>query len=210
MSGQRRGAGAGLHGDAGRDDDVGGFDGAGRYDGAGLRVAIAVSRFNEHLTRRLLHGAREALRRCGVDDEAVEVAWTPGAYDLPIVAQALGRSGRYDAIVCLGCVIRGETPHDRYVAMGAAIGLGRVALECGLPVTFGVLTTETLAQAEARSGGRCGNKGEDAALAAVELANTLRRLRRPPSLTVLTGGTAAPVAVTPSKRRGRRPRERRR
>ncbi len=151
--------------------------GEARYDATGLRVAIAVSRFNEHITRRLLRGAREALRRCGVADESVEVAWTPGAYDLPVIAQALARSGRFDAVVCLGCVIRGETPHDRFVALGAAVGLGRVALDHRLPVTFGVLTTETLAQAEARSGGEHGNKGEDAALAAVELANTLRRIQ---------------------------------
>lgn len=209
MSGGRGDGSAGDDTGA-RGSDRGGSDDGGRYDGRGLHVAIAISRFNEHLTRRLLRGAREALRRCGVADAEIEVAWTPGAYDLPIVAQALGRSGRYDAIVCLGCVIRGETPHDRYVAMGAAIGLGRVALDCGLPVTFGVLTTETLAQAEARSGGSHGNKGEDAARAAVELANTLRRLRRPASLTVLTGGTAARETVMRPKRRGRRPRERRR
>jgi 6,7-dimethyl-8-ribityllumazine synthase len=149
----------------------------GRYDGAGLRVGIAVSRFNEHVTRRLLTGARDALRRCGVADDAVEVAWAPGAFDLPVVAQALALSGRYDAVVCLGCVIRGETTHDRYVALGAAVGLTRVALDARLPVTLGVLTTETLAQAEDRSGGAHGNKGEDAALAAVELVNTLRGLR---------------------------------
>ncbi len=148
----------------------------GRYDGAGLRVAIAVSRFNERVTRRLLEGAQDALRRCGVTDQSVDVAWAPGAFDLPVVAQALARSGRYDAVVCLGCVIRGETTHDQYVAMGAAMGLVRVALDATLPVTFGVLTTQTLEQAEARSGGSHGNKGEDAALAAVEMANLLRQL----------------------------------
>jgi 6,7-dimethyl-8-ribityllumazine synthase len=142
--------------------------------GSGLRIAIAVSRFNEHITRRLLAGARDALRRCGVDDGAVAVAWAPGAFDLPVLAQAFARSGRYDAVVCLGCVIRGDTAHDRYIALGAAVGLGRVALDAKLPVTFGVLTTDTLAQAEDRSGGAHGNKGEDAALAAVELANALR------------------------------------
>ena len=142
--------------------------------GAGLRVAIAVSRFNEHITRRLLAGARDALRRCGVDEGAVGVAWAPGAFDLPVLAQAFAQSGRYDAVVCLGCVIRGDTAHDRYIALGAAVGLGRVALDAKLPVTFGVLTTDTLAQAEDRSGGAHGNKGEDAALAAVELANALR------------------------------------
>ena len=149
----------------------------GGHDGAGLRIAVAVSRFNEGVTRRLLEGALGALRKCRVAEDAVDVAWTPGAYDLPVVAQALVRSGRYDAVVCLGCVIRGETTHDRYVALGAATGLLQVSLESSLPVTFGVLTTQTLEQAEARSGGAHGNKGEDAALAAVELVNLLRRIR---------------------------------
>jgi 6,7-dimethyl-8-ribityllumazine synthase len=149
----------------------------GRYGGAGLRVAIAVSRFNEHVTRRLLQGARDALRKCGVPEDSVDVTWAPGAFDLPVLAQALARTGRYDAVVCLGCVIRGETTHDRYVALGAAVGLVRVSLDASIPVTFGVLTTQTLEQAEARSGGSHGNKGEDAALAAVEMANVLRQLR---------------------------------
>lgn len=145
--------------------------------GAGLRVAVAASRFNERVTRRLLQGALGALRRCGVAEDSVDVAWAPGAYDLPVIAQALARSGRYDAVVCLGCVIRGETTHDRYVALGAATGLLRVALDGALPVTFGVLTAQTLEQAEARSGGAHGNKGADAALAAVELANVLRQIQ---------------------------------
>lgn len=149
----------------------------GSLDGADLRVAVVVSRFNEHVTRRLLQGACDALRRCGVPDEAVDVAWVPGALELPVIAQAFARSGKYDAIVCLGCVIRGETPHDRYVAMGALTGVMRVSLDSGLPVTFGVLTTQNLQQAEARSGGTHGNKGEDAALAAVEVATLLRRLK---------------------------------
>ena len=149
----------------------------GGRDGAGFRIAVAVSRFNESVTRRLLQGALGALRRCRVADDAVDVAWAPGAFDLPVVAQALARSRRYDAVVCLGCVIRGETTHDRYVALGAATGLLQVSLESALPVTFGVLTTQTLEQAEARSGGTHGNKGEDAALTAVELVNLLRRIR---------------------------------
>jgi 6,7-dimethyl-8-ribityllumazine synthase len=152
----------------------------GAHDGAGLRIAVAVSRFNEGVTRRLLQGALGALRKCRVAEDEVDVAWTPGAFDLPVVAQALVRSGRYDAVVCLGCVIRGETTHDRYVALGATTGLLQVSLESSLPVTFGVLTTQTLEQAEARSGGPHGNKGEDAALAAVELVNLLRRIRASP------------------------------
>jgi 6,7-dimethyl-8-ribityllumazine synthase len=148
--------------------------------GAGLRVAVAVSRFNEQITRRLLSGALDALRGCGVADGAVDVAWAPGAYDLPSVARALASAGRYDAIVCLGCVIRGETTHDRYVALGAATGLARVSADSGVPVSFGVLTVQTLEQAEARSGGAHGNKGEDAALAAVELADVLKQIAAPP------------------------------
>jgi 6,7-dimethyl-8-ribityllumazine synthase len=151
----------------------------GGRSGAGLRVAVAVGRFNEQITRRLLNGALGALRTCGVPEDQVDVAWVPGAYDLPVVAQTLVRSGRYDALVCLGCVIRGETTHDRYVALAATTGLMQVSLEAALPVTFGVLTTQTLEQAEARSGGAHGNKGEDAALAAVELANLLRQIRAP-------------------------------
>jgi 6,7-dimethyl-8-ribityllumazine synthase len=109
----------------------------------------------------------------------VDVAWAPGAYELPIVAQALARSGRYDAVVCLGCVIRGETTHDRYIALGAATGLMQVSLQTSVPLAFGVLTTQSLEQAEARSGGAHGNKGEDAALAAVEMATLMRKIQSP-------------------------------
>jgi 6,7-dimethyl-8-ribityllumazine synthase len=149
----------------------------GGHDGAGVRIAVAVSRFNEHVTGRLLQGALGALRKHGVAEESVDVVWTPGAYDLPLAAQSLARSGHYDAVVCLGCVIRGETTHDRYVALGAATGLMQVMLESSLPVTFGVLTTQTMEQAEARSGGTHGNKGEDAALAALEMVGVLRQIR---------------------------------
>jgi 6,7-dimethyl-8-ribityllumazine synthase len=145
--------------------------------GSGLRLAVAVSRFNERITRRLLAGAQEALARCGVAESHVDVEWTPGAWELPILAQTLARTGRYDAIVCLGCVIRGETTHDRIVGLGAMTGLARVALDERVPVTLGVLTVQTMAQAEERSGGAHGNKGEDAALAAVEMAALLRRVR---------------------------------
>jgi 6,7-dimethyl-8-ribityllumazine synthase len=149
----------------------------GGREGAGLRIAVAVSRFNENISRRLLQGALGTLRKCGVAEGSVDVAWVPGAYDLPVIAQTLARTGRYDAIVCLGCVIRGETTHDRYVASGATTGLIQVSLGSSLPVTFGVLTTQTLEQAEARSGGSHGDKGEDAALAAVEMALVLRQIR---------------------------------
>jgi 6,7-dimethyl-8-ribityllumazine synthase len=150
----------------------------GSRHGTGLRVAVAVSRFNEQITRRLLSGALAALQRCGVAD--VDVAWAPGAYDLPSVARALADAGRYDAIVCLGCVVQGETTHDRYVALGAASGLARISADSRIPIAFGVLTVQTMEQAEARSGGAHGNKGEDAALAAVELADVLRQIGAPP------------------------------
>ncbi|HET7264438.1 MAG TPA: 6,7-dimethyl-8-ribityllumazine synthase [bacterium] len=147
-------------------------------DGRGLRLGIVVSRFNEHITSRLLAGAQQAIARCGIErPPAGDVVWVPGTWELPIAAQALARSARYDAIVCLGCVIRGETTHDRMIALGAATGLARVALDERIPVTLGVLTVQTVAQAEARSGGARGNKGEDAVFAAVEMARTLRSMR---------------------------------
>ena len=156
---------------AGRREDEG------RPDARDLRVAVAVSRFNDRITRRLLQGARDALARCGVSEERIDVEWTPGAWELPVLAQSLARTGRYDAIVCLGCVIRGETTHDRMIGVGTTMGLARVALDAQVPVTLGVLTVHTMAQAEDRSGGAHGNKGEDAALAAVEMAVLLRRVR---------------------------------
>jgi len=146
-------------------------------DGRDLRVAVAVSRFNDRITRRLLQGARDGLARCGVTEERIDVEWTPGAWELPILAQSLARTGRYHAIVCLGCVIRGETTHDRMIGVGTMTGLARVALDEQVPVTLGVLTVHTMAQAEDRSGGAHGNKGEDAAVAAVEMAVLLWRVR---------------------------------
>ncbi len=147
-------------------------------DGRGLRLGIVVSRFNEHITSRLLAGAQQAMARCGIERlPAQDVVWVPGTWELPVAAQALARSARHDAIVCLGCVIRGETTHDRMIALGAATGLARVALDEQIPVTLGVLTVQTVEQAEARSGGAHGNKGADAVFAAVEMARTLRSMR---------------------------------
>jgi len=135
-----------------------------------------VSRFNELITSQLLAGARDGLRRHGVADDAVDVAWVPGALEIPIAAQRLARAGRYDAIVCLGTVIRGATAHFDYVAGGVAQGVNRVSLECGIPAIFGVLTTETIEQAIERAGTKQGNKGWDAALAAIETANLVRSI----------------------------------
>ena len=145
--------------------------------GAGLRIGIAVSRFNEVVTSRLLAGARSALERHGVHDDDVDVAWVPGAFELPLVARKLAESHRYDAVVCLGAVIRGETPHFEYVASEAARGIADAARDTGVPAIFGVLTTDTLEQALERAGGKAGNKGYDAVLSAIETANLLRRLR---------------------------------
>lgn len=140
------------------------------------RFAVAVSRFNEVVTTRLLDGALAAFRRHGAEDEDVEVAWTPGAFELPLVAMRLARSGQFDAVVCLGAVIRGETAHFDYVAGECARGIQRVGLETGVPCIFGVLTTETMDQALDRAGGAHGNKGWEAATAAMEMAALLDSL----------------------------------
>ncbi len=149
---------------------------AGMPDGHGRRVAVIVSRFNETVTQRLEDGATTALLRAGVSEADVDVIRVPGAWELPTAARAALATERYDAIVAVGAVIRGETPHFDYVAGAAAEGLSAVAAEYEVPVGFGVLTCDTLAQAEARAGGSHGNKGADAALAALEMLDLLARL----------------------------------
>ncbi|HEX6970991.1 MAG TPA: 6,7-dimethyl-8-ribityllumazine synthase, partial [Limnochordia bacterium] len=148
----------------------------GRLVGEGRRFAIVVARFNGAITERLLAGARDGFRRHGVPPEAIDVAWVPGAFELPLAALRLAKSGRYAAIVCLGAVIRGATPHFEHVCNAAARGIAHVGLETGVPTIFGVLTTETIEQAVERSGTKAGNKGWDAALAALEMADLLRQL----------------------------------
>ncbi len=138
---------------------------------------MVVARFNEFVTATLRDGARDALRRHGVRDEDVVEIWVPGAFEIPVVARALARAGRVDAIVCLGAVIRGETPHFAYVAGECARGVADISRETGIPATFGVLTTDTAEQARERAGGRLGNKGWDAALAALDVASTLASIR---------------------------------
>jgi 6,7-dimethyl-8-ribityllumazine synthase len=135
------------------------------------RFAIVAARFNERITRRLLAGAQRALAAAGTPDEAVDVHWVPGSFELPQAAAVLARSGRYAGIVCIGCVIKGQTPHFDYVAGEAAAGIQRVALETGVPATFGVITALTEAQAWERAGGEVGNRGQEAADAAVEMAD---------------------------------------
>lgn len=144
--------------------------------GTGLRFGVVVSRFNEFISRKLLDGALDALARHGVAPEDVEVAWVPGAFEIPLVARRMATSGAFHAVICLGAVIRGSTPHFDYVASEVAKGIAHVGLETGVPVLFGVLTTDTIEQAIERAGTKAGNKGFDAALAAIEMANLLRLL----------------------------------
>lgn len=145
-------------------------------DGAGRSVAIVVSRFNELVTRELLSGARETLLERGVEDDAITVAWVPGAWEIPSALARLARLGRFDALIALGAVIRGETPHFDYVAGGAANGLAALALEEEIPIALGLLTTDNADQAMARAGGKSGNKGWEAALSALEMAGLFESL----------------------------------
>jgi 6,7-dimethyl-8-ribityllumazine synthase len=150
------------------------FDG--HLGGAGLRVAIAASRFNHAIVEHLVDGAVDGLRRHGVDEERIDIVWAPGAFELPLVASRLAQSGGYDAVIALGAVIRGATGHYDFVAGQCAAGIQRVQLDTGIPVIFGVLTTDTIEQAVERAGTKAGNKGFDAALAAIETANLLATL----------------------------------
>ena len=149
----------------------------GDLQGQGIRIAIVVARFNQFVTQRLLDGAQDALRTHGVKEEDSLVAWVPGAFDLPVVAKTLAQSHRYDSIICLGAVIRGETTHYEMVANQASSGIARAALETGVPVLFGVLTTESMDQAINRAGGKSGNIGYNAATGAIEMANLMRAIK---------------------------------
>ena len=142
----------------------------------GLRFAIVASRFNDMITRRLLSGALDALARHGADEEGIETAWVPGAFELPLVAQRLAESGRYDAVICLAAIIRGATPHFEYVAAEAAKGIAKVTLDTGVPAIYGVVTADSIEQAIERAGTKSGNRGFDAARSAIEMANLLRAL----------------------------------
>lgn len=151
----------------------------GSLSGAGLRVAIAAARFNDTIVNRLIEGATDGLRRHGVDPGSVDLVWTPGAFELPVVAARLAASGAYDAVITLGAVIRGATGHYDFVAGQCAAGVARAALDTGVPVVFGVLTTDTIEQAVERSGTKAGNKGFEAAMTAIEMANLLAGLPKP-------------------------------
>jgi 6,7-dimethyl-8-ribityllumazine synthase len=149
----------------------------GRLIATGLKFAVVVSRFNDLITRSLLDGCLDSLRRHGAGDEQIKIVWCPGAFEIPPVARQMAASGRFDAIVCLGAVIRGATAHFDYVAGEAASGIARVSADTGVPVIFGVLTTDTIEQAIERAGTKAGNKGCEAAVTAIEMANLLAALK---------------------------------
>ena len=148
----------------------------GDLKGDGLRIAVVAARFNEFITSKLLEGAKAALSRHGVRDQDVTIAWVPGSFEIPLVASKMAASGRYSAVVCLGAVIRGETGHYDHVAGEAAKGVANASVSTGVPVIFGVLTTDTVDQAINRAGGKHGNNGYSAAVAAIEMANLTRVL----------------------------------
>jgi len=144
--------------------------------GKGLRFGIVVSRFNEFITKKLLEGAQDALLRHGVGEGDIDCVWVPGAFEIPLAARKLAQGKKYDAVICLGAVVRGATPHFEYVAAEVTKGIARVSLETGLPVSYGIVTADTLEQAIERAGTKSGNRGFDAAVDALEMANLLKSL----------------------------------
>ena len=148
----------------------------GSLDGNGLRIGVVVAEFNEFITSRLLEGAKAALASHGVSEDEVTIAWVPGSFEIPLVAREMAQSGQYDAVVCLGAVIRGETDHYNYVAGEAAKGVANASVSSGIPVIFGVLTTDTVEQAINRAGGKQGNTGYNAGVSAIRMANLMRSL----------------------------------
>ena len=181
---------------------------AGKQDAAGIRISLVVSRYNEFVTSRLLAGAVEVLTKAGAGEEGIEVAWVPGAFEIPLVARRLARSGRFDAVICLGAVIRGETPHFEYISREASRGIAQASLDSDLPVIFGVLTTDTVEQAMERAGAPERNRGAEAAHTAIEMASLLRKL--PETRGKLTGSKrtsdkATRVKLTRTKRASNKP-----
>ncbi len=149
----------------------------GKLDASGLKVAIIVSRFNEFITNKLLGGALDCLKRNNAGENDITVVWVPGSFEIPSVTQKLAVSGKYDAVICLGAVIRGATPHFDVVASEVSKGVAKVSMEAAIPVIFGVLTTDTIEQAIERAGTKSGNKGFDAALSAIEMANLYKQIK---------------------------------
>jgi 6,7-dimethyl-8-ribityllumazine synthase len=154
---------------------------ANRYEGIlvgkGLKFGVVVSRFNEMITTRLLEGMKDALLRHGVEEGDIDIAWTPGCFEIPLIAKKLTQSGKYDAIICLGAVIRGETHHFEYISSEVSRGIGRVTLDAGLPVIQGIITADTLEQAIQRAGAKEGNRGFMAAVEAIEMANLVKAIQ---------------------------------
>ena len=148
----------------------------GKLVAQGLRFGVIVARFNEFITGKLLSGAMDALERHGAEKEDIEIAWVPGAYEIPLVAKKMALSNKYDAVICLGTVIRGSTPHFDYVCAETSKGIANVSLNSGIPVIFGVLTTDSIEQAIERAGTKAGNKGYDSAVSAIEMANLLKEI----------------------------------
>ena len=144
--------------------------------GKGLRFGMVISRFNEFVTKKLLEGAQDALLRHGVDEKDIDVAWVPGSFEIPLAAKKLADTSRYDAVICLGAVIRGATPHWEYIATEVTKGIAKVSLDTGLPVSYGIITADTLEQAIERAGTKAGNKGFDAAVDAIEMVNLLKSI----------------------------------
>jgi 6,7-dimethyl-8-ribityllumazine synthase len=148
----------------------------GKLDATGLKFGIVIARFNEFISGKLLSGCLDGLRRHGADEADIEVVWSPGSFEIPLLAKKMAEGKKYDAVICLGAVIRGATPHFDYVAGEVSKGIAHVGLETGIPVIFGVLTTENIEQAIERAGTKSGNKGFDAAMAAIEMVNVIREI----------------------------------
>jgi len=144
--------------------------------GEGLKFGLVVSRFNEFFSKKLLEGAQDALLRHGVKEADIEIAWTPGSFEIPIIAQKLAQTKKYNAIICLGAVIRGDTPHFDYIAAEVTKGIAKVNMDTGVPVIYGIITTDSLEQAVERSGSKAGNKGFSAAVSAIEMANLVKAI----------------------------------
>ena len=144
--------------------------------GEGLKFGLVISRFNEFITAKLLEGAKDALVRHGVKEEDIEIAWTPGSFEIPLIARRMAQTKKYDAIICLGAVIRGGTPHFEYIASEVTRGIGRITLEMEIPISYGIITADTLEQAIERAGTKMGNAGFNAAVTAIEMANLLKSI----------------------------------
>jgi len=148
----------------------------GKLVGQGIKVGIVVGRFNEFISGKLLEGALDGLKRHGVEEGDINIAWVPGSFEIPLTAQRMARTGNYDGVICLGAVIRGETPHFEYVSAEVAKGVAKVGLDTDIPVIFGVLTTDTIEQAISRAGTKAGNKGFEAAMTLIEMVNLLKEI----------------------------------